>query len=498
MAMYSFYYDESEHSRKINHRTLISENYYDNFVVAIVGWQENYGNDLSNRFHTFEKKYAHRKSKGELKSSTIKQEQFQRGFASLSQSSVELLDDFLSLFDDNILIYFSVLSKIEFIIDQLFEGYENSILYDMDAMKYSIVKAIALHQPNEIIENFYDNSGKLIALLKKFFKKQIEGDEENRQLKEIEIEQYKQIISLLDDVSTIHTIDWDYSIPFLGFRNFVAEKSIGDYSLVIDREGRESNTLKAAKKAGIFDVSEADSIESFGIRMADMLVGIISKLMKALNNALKYRTPQEHMQKKILDQSWFTIDEHRLSLYKKLHKVLIDLNKAWYKSFAGRYSDDLVLLVAFLNYMSAFESSESLRSNLDKQGEIFNVYACESLLEHFHRMENKLPVVFVNNETSDYYLNRSGARVYFDTNMQPSLTIENDPRIYNVLSVGLSRDDTPLVTIEDANGANCYQLPESLKNWVRSLVELAAAGQNLLPAKVIFSKCKSDYYADIL
>ena len=36
--MYNFYYDESEHSRIINLSTITGENYYDNFLTAIVGW----------------------------------------------------------------------------------------------------------------------------------------------------------------------------------------------------------------------------------------------------------------------------------------------------------------------------------------------------------------------------------------------------------------------------------------------------------------------------
>ena len=33
MKTYKFYYDESEHSRKINYPTVNAPNYYDNFVT---------------------------------------------------------------------------------------------------------------------------------------------------------------------------------------------------------------------------------------------------------------------------------------------------------------------------------------------------------------------------------------------------------------------------------------------------------------------------------
>lgn len=39
MIKYNFYYDESEHSRKINHKTITANNYYDSFIAVVVGWR---------------------------------------------------------------------------------------------------------------------------------------------------------------------------------------------------------------------------------------------------------------------------------------------------------------------------------------------------------------------------------------------------------------------------------------------------------------------------
>lgn len=37
MGNYNFYYDESEHSRKINQKTITADNYYDSFIAVVVG-----------------------------------------------------------------------------------------------------------------------------------------------------------------------------------------------------------------------------------------------------------------------------------------------------------------------------------------------------------------------------------------------------------------------------------------------------------------------------
>lgn len=68
MSKYNFYYDESEHSRKINYKTVSADNYYDDFVTMIVGWATE-KDDVLQRHAAFEIKYADRKDRhGEIKS----------------------------------------------------------------------------------------------------------------------------------------------------------------------------------------------------------------------------------------------------------------------------------------------------------------------------------------------------------------------------------------------------------------------------------------------
>lgn len=119
MPEYQFYYDETEHSRKINYNTVSASNYYDNFVTMIVGCPSAYDEFLM-KYIDFEAKYSGRKDRnGEIKSTTLSQKQFQYGFASLNKQNTKFVNDFLELFDSKICIYFSVESKIEYLILQL-------------------------------------------------------------------------------------------------------------------------------------------------------------------------------------------------------------------------------------------------------------------------------------------------------------------------------------------------------------------------------------------
>ncbi len=498
MKEYNFYYDESEHSRRINHNTITADNYYDSFVSVIVGWRSEDESDLLRRYAEFEEKYKHRKSKGELKSTTIKQKQLKYGFASLNEDNINLLGDYLSLFDEKTLIYYSIISKVEFIISQLFVDYKNSLFVDMDAMKYSIAKALVLYQPKEVMEGLYENTEQLVVLLKNFFRDQINKNKANKSLKRKEIESFTEILELLNEVSLIRTINWNYDISFIGFKKYLSEKDIGDYSLTIDKEGEGENTAKAAERIGLLAVSEGDSIITEGLRMADMLAGLISKLLKALHSALHFSLPDENVHKKILDKEWFMINEQQFSLYKKLYNILVEPNNAQYKAFSGVYADDMNALITYLKFMNRFEKLKHMKFDIEMQGEYFNTYACESLLNYYERMRNKVPIEPIIDTSKEYVLNKRGAKVYNDINNQPKLEFEKSSILCNVLSVGFSREGIPLVTIEEEKDIRCYRLPHDLVEWAVTLVGFANMGENMFPSKVRFSHRKGDSYADIL
>ena len=107
MDTYKFYYDESEHSRKINYNTVTAPNYYDNFVTVVVGWAKKKEKEVFKKYENFENKYADRKDRnGELKSTTLKQKKFECGFASLDKANTQFIMDFLSIFDESTKLYF--------------------------------------------------------------------------------------------------------------------------------------------------------------------------------------------------------------------------------------------------------------------------------------------------------------------------------------------------------------------------------------------------------
>ncbi len=501
MSKYSFYYDESEHSRKINFNTVSASNYYDNFVTMIVGWSAE-KDDILQRHVAFETKYADRKDlNGEIKSTMLQQKQFKYGFASLNKQNAQFVDDFLSLFDKDIHIYFSVSSKIEYLVLQVFQGYRNSILIDADLMKYSITKALVVYRPQEIIKCIYESPEYFLEELKKFFQERIECNKNNPKLKQKETQTFQQILFILDGISDALEIDWDYHLSFDGFKKYLAEKDISNYNLIIDKEGKDeaiSKTLKAAREIGLDNSDEADSTEYPGLRMADMMAGILSKLMKGLCDSLRYQSLNESTNKKILATDWFCLNEVQLGLYKKLYRLICEWQPAWYKSYSGIYSDDLVLFNALLNFMNHFESVEQIRTNVDKQGEYFNAFACNQLARYFNQRKCKLPIEPIIPFDEETYLNPRVGKVYFDSRKQILLPLHEGSQTFYVLSVGVDQKFTPTVTILKDEVSECFRLPNELCEWAYRVIGMAAMGMNPFPTKVVFSKINEIYFADIL
>lgn len=201
MSKYNFYYDESEHNRKINYKTVSASNYYDNFVTMIVGWSVE-KDDILQRHAAFETKYADRKDRnGEIKSTMLQQKQFKYGFASLNRQNIQFVNDFLSLFDEDIHIYFSVSSKIEYLVLQVFQWYRNSFLIDADLMKYSITKALVTYRPQKPIKCLYESPEDFLKELKKFFRDRIEYNKNNPELKQAETMAFQEVLLVLDEIS---------------------------------------------------------------------------------------------------------------------------------------------------------------------------------------------------------------------------------------------------------------------------------------------------------
>lgn len=240
-----------------------------------------------------------------------------------------------------------------------------------------------------------------------------------------------------------------------------------------------------------------DEIDNFN-KLLETARSHDEQLMKGLCDSLRYQSLGEDTNKRILNTGWFSLSEVQLGLYKKLYRIICEWQPAWYKSYSGIYSDDLVAFNALLNFMNHFDSVDQIRADIDMQGEYFNTFACKQLARCFDRRSCKLPIEPIIPYDQESYLNSRGGKVYFDSKKQPLLLLHKGHQTFEVLSVGVDRELTPLVTILENGKPECYRLPNALSEWAHNVVGMATMGINLFPTKVIFSKINSKYYAQIL
>ena len=198
---------------------------------------------------------------------------------------------------------------------------------DVDYMKYSIIKAINIYRPQKVIEAIYKEPQIFVKELRSFLEDRIINNQANNTLKEHENQAFEEVLILLEDTEVPETLDWSYFAPFDGFKKLLTEMNIYEYQLMIDREGKESHTLNSAIDVGLENVTEEDSKDYVGIRMADMLVGLISRLMQSLKISLTGNYKEGKIKRTLLDFGWFAVNQRQLDLYKKLYLSLIHISE---------------------------------------------------------------------------------------------------------------------------------------------------------------------------
>lgn len=495
-----FFYDESEHSRKLTKETVNADNFASHFVVGIIGFSQKDEFSIEHGYKILESMRA----SNELKSKTFKFSQFQNGFVSFNKANKKLLSAYLDfLISFNLFNYISIVNKLEYVVLQLFKDYKNSVFGDMDVLRYVVSKLLNVYKPKLVIDALYRNDGTFIGELKDFAIQQVK---KNQGLvhKDAENRAFNELTILLSDYNEKYTVDWNYMTPFIGFQKYKDEMNITDYVLYIDKEG-EGSTINSARCIGLVNVFEVESSESTGVRIADMFTGIISKLIKAIDNDLDYKTPEDSVKYTILSIGWFNLDEETFFLYKKLGKVIFEQHQAHFKSFAGNYSDTFIYFIAFLGYIHEMKTyGEYVNIEIIEHQKRVNNLALGNLQRHSDRMTMKIPIKKLEEDDKDYYLNQKGAKTYRDYKKHDMLKIPPSSKkgagiVYDVLNVGsFGVMEQPCITILENGNPVLYLLPMELLDWTILCVGLAMRGTDLFPNKVMFHNLKGRYYADVL
>lgn len=108
-----------------------------------------------------------------------------------------------------------------------------------------------------------------------------------------------------------------------------------------------------------------------------------------------------------------------------------------------------------------------------------------------------ITLVSKNDLRKEYIVGNHGQKIYDDEFKQPLLNISKKPQKYCVLSAGVTKKLTPVVTIKEHNEVYCYKLPSEYTELVMYLISLSRVGIKIFPIMVEFGLEKEKYYAEI-
>ncbi len=350
-----FYYDESFHSRLINKETYSAENFFDCFVCSALGYEKNEIDNIVSNYILFEEKYKQFYTTDELKSEIVTPKQYKYGIKTFNRNSLRLYSDYFNFLNNNkVIMFVSVTNKIEFILKQL----EFSMNYIVNKYKfiYSLSKFISVYQPERVVTALFSQDDKIINYIIEFLEDRLNKNK-NYQFKIIENNMINEFLLLLRSIDLKEiNFNWNYDAAFYGLTELLKELNINLDSvfIYIDKEGN-SNTLDSCKKMGFKQSEEVDSKESTGIRITDMFCGFVSRMMRAIQEDLKYDNNQIYDKPIILNEKWFDMTEEQFNLYKNIALFFKKYGLNDFSTYISIYCDSFACFIGLIYYIDNYQ-----------------------------------------------------------------------------------------------------------------------------------------------
>lgn len=375
-----FWYDETYHDRKITSATLENQNFKKDFFSIFVGIDLNQKNNLEELFCNWENKYKSLfkiNLKTELKSTTIfKSKEMEHGIASIKNNKkIDLISKFLDILINNkIFFHIGIFNKIVYLIQQLFSKHKNNLKFIYSTSK--MLSTFNYFKPiTHFIENNIDDGIKSLFV---FF-------EDKSKLNWPGANAAKEILVVLKSLTKINYSNinnkWNYIPSFIGVERYIKEQNFDKkkIKIIIDND---KNTYLDAKKIFIH-VENENSKNEFGLRISDILIGLISRLVIVISESRNYKKNQIEFSNNLLDINFFKLSESQFKIYQKLFKLYFLINNSYHKQFSSIYTESITFL-SYLKYVNKFKTYEEYKKisveNHQNDENIFSFYEYQSYL----------------------------------------------------------------------------------------------------------------------
>lgn len=415
------------------------------------------------------------------------------GFASSNNDTIIFISDFLEVIKDGEVLV-TLTSKVEYLANQILVDYKNSIMMDADAIRHTLEKSIDQYKPADVIEAIENKDESLIEKLICFYKDRIEKNKDNLELKEHENTAFEQLLVVLFDVNTDIKLQWEYDTTFECVNNLMISNQ--DTNLLVLDEERTGRTIESALKAGIKNVVEDNSMNRFGLRCADMMAGVVTKLLKVIHNDINDFSYDDKMERKILSVNYFDLNQEQYELYMKL--AMLIKSKKIHLVATGFFKDSLLELETLLRYISSYPTfSEFQKKDKLEHETLFDIELMCEIEKYLGMMKHKLPLTEVD-LSKEYFIGNSGQKIYKDITKHQYLNLTQQEQTYYVLNVGITNEGHPTITVKVNKCVECFRVPHQMTEWVLSCIGFANAGDNPFPSYTKFTNINNKIFMDIL
>lgn len=361
---------------------------------------------IEENYKLLEQKYiASRNFDKELKGKDILGKNFKFGIASMKNREIDfynsLIDILLENQVDNLLLS---INKMSLVADNrlthwILELEKKRFIESAWLLKYSLVKYLEIEASASVILSIFDSNKSNKEVLTEIQKDLEAFIEKNKNINRMrgQILEYKKLIQIIKtnkhliSTSSFEEVSFDWEKFSFDIDLWMTEMSldtkfqIQSTELILD----EGIPLQPFAKFDFLSVKEEeDSVNHVGLRISDVLIVFMGKMISKLANDVRYdkNKPDE---RKLLSKYWFALDEVQFKLLKKMKDYFFPDNSI-YCFVVDVYFDDAALLQTYFEYVSTYESFDSYKAQAENH--------VDNHFKHFIEVINSKWALAVRNE----------------------------------------------------------------------------------------------------
>ena len=369
---YVFYFDESQKTDVFQIRdgkpTFDTLDDLHSFVGVFCGYPIDKVEQFRESVESFEmiwKTKYNLKPDQEFKSTNIRKNNFEYGFASLKGNNRKFYNDLMSLITElNPIISISFSNKFEILLRETIRNLRIGQERENDFF-YTLAKFFSLYGHNGFFDKVRKYPEEALFDVAERLKRMIKRDAGIPRL-EHRNAAFGDVVRIIEQV-TFDITPVDYSnYPFIVLPDALVllldEIGMSPFDVDVVIDGEEG--LYSCFDGRFRKVTYADSKDEPLIRISDHLAGLISRMCYALRNDPNRCEPEPNASReeknrlRLLSPKWFDVKEDTFTLYRQAYVALVQNNQHYWTTMTTAFSDDLFYFITLLMYFESIENYE--------------------------------------------------------------------------------------------------------------------------------------------